>query len=29
MTGNVFGLNEAYENMKKSVKGLVKEGFEK
>ena len=28
MTGNVFGLNEAYENMKKSVKGLVKEGFE-
>lgn len=29
MTGNVFGLNEAYENMKKSVKGLIKEGFEK
>ena len=28
MTGNVFGLNEAYENMKKSVKGLIKEGFE-
>ena len=27
MTGNVFGLNKAYENMKKSVKGLVKEGF--
>ena len=27
MTGNIFGLNEAYENMKKSVKGLVKEGF--
>tara|TARA_B100000287_G_scaffold431814_1_gene489810 strand:- start:992 stop:2557 length:1566 start_codon:yes stop_codon:yes gene_type:complete len=29
MTGNAFGLNEAYENMKKSVKGLIKEGFEK
>ena len=28
ITGNIFGLNEAYENMKKSVKGLVKEGFE-
>jgi len=28
ITGNIFGLNEAYENMKKSVKGLIKEGFD-
>ena len=29
MTGNVFGLNAAYDNMKKSVKDLAKSGFDK
>ena len=29
MTGNIFGLNAAYDNMKKSVKDLAKSGFDK